>query len=315
MNKYIILLGVFGLMTTNIAKAQNFKDPYAVNFDADSIKVSTSLGWLGGGSKEYVYDSNTGRKISQLNWKVKNTAIVKGDVSWEPLFWLTLNARGWTTLTSSGSGMDDYDWLDASQSHWTHWSNSPNTHLNYANEFDVNTKFWFVKRPEYKLGAVAGYQQTRFSWTALGGHYQYNNGNDIGDFPSGKRLIGYQQIFSLPYIGLTGGYRYRDVEFNALFKFSPWVEAKDNDEHYRRDLTFREKTSGSNYYSASLDVGYYVTPNTKVFTEFTWSKYSQGKGGAQMIDNVSGESIHEGGEVAGIENKNYSLTAGLQYRF
>ena len=315
MNKHIIVLGVFGLMTTVVARAQSLKDPYAINFDADSIVVSTSLGWLGGESNEYVYDANTGRKISQLNWRINNAAIIKGDVSWDPLSWLTLNARGWTTLASSGAEMDDYDWLDASQSHWTHWSNSPNTSLNHANEFDVNTKAWFIKRPEYKLGAVVGYQQTRFSWTALGGHYQYNNGNNIGDFPPGKRLIGYKQTFSLPYLGLAGGYRYRDIEFNALLKFSPWVEAKDNDEHYKRDLTFREKTKGSNYYSASLDVGYYITPNTKVFTEFTWSKYSQGKGGTQIINNLSGESSYDGGNSAGIENKNYSFTAGLQYRF
>jgi plasminogen activator len=102
---------------------------------------------------------------------------------------------------------------------------------------------------------------------------------------------------------------------NALLKFSPWVEAKDNDEHYMRDLTFREKAGGSNYYSALVDVGYYVTSNAKVFTEFTWSKYSQDKGGTEIIDRVSGESGHLGDDAAGIENKNYSLTAGLQYRF
>lgn len=315
MNKHMIVLCILGLTATNVALAQNEKGPYAVNFDADSVAVSTSLGWLGGESKEYVYDADTGRKISELNWKINNTAIIKGDISWDPFFWLTLNARGWTTLASSGAGMDDYDWLDASQSHWTHWSNSPSTRLNHANEFDVNAKAWLVKRPDYKIGAVVGYQQTRFSWTAFGGHFQYDNGNYVGDFPRGERGIGYQQKFSMPYVGLAGGYRYRDIEFNALLKFSPWVEAKDNDEHYMRDLTFREKTSGSNYYSASVDVGYYVTPNAKVFTEFTWSKYSQGKGGTEIIDRVSGESGHLGGDAAGIENKNYSLTAGLQYRF
>jgi plasminogen activator len=315
MKKYMIAFGFFCLMATDTALAQNAKGPYAVNFDADSVTASTSLGWLGGGSKEYVYDTYTGRKISELNWKINNTAIIKGDISWDPLSWLTLNARGWTTLASSGSGMDDYDWLDASQSHWTHWSNSPNTRLNYANELDVNARAWLIKHPDYKVGAVVGYQQTRFSWTAFGAHYEYDNGKEVGDLPRGIRGIGYQQKFSMPYLGLAGGYRYRDLEFNTLLKFSPWVVAKDNDEHYMRDMTFREKTSGSNYYSASVDAGYYVTPNAKVFTEFTWSKYSQSKGGTQIIDRVSGQSSHEPGDAAGIENKNYSVTAGLQYRF
>nr|WP_232036939.1 omptin family outer membrane protease [Serratia marcescens] len=302
-------------MATNVALAQDEKGPHAVNFDADGVTVSTSLGWLGGESKEYVYDVETGRKISELNWKITNTAIIKGDISWEPLFWLTLNARGWSTLAPSGAGMDDYDWMDAGQSQWTHWSNSPDTRLNHANEFDVNASVWLIRRPDYKVGVAVGYQQTRFGWTAFGGHYQYDNGNDVGDFPRGERGIGYQQKFSTPYLGLTGGYRYHDFEFNALLKFSPWVEARDNDEHYMRDLTFREKTRGSSYYSALVDVGYYVTPKARVFTGFTWSKYSQGKGGTQIIDRASGESIYDGGDAAGMENENYNVTAGLQYRF
>lgn len=315
MNKYIIVFGVFSSMVTDIAMAQNVKDLYVVNFDADSITVKTSLGWLGGESKEYVYDANTGIKISELNWNINNAEIIKSDISWNLFFWLTLNALGWTTLSSSRAGMDDYDWMDINQSHWTDWSNSPDTRLNQANEFDVNIKNWLVKRPNYKVGAVVGYQQNRFSWTSFGGHYQYNNCNDIGDFPSGERGIDYQQKFSMPYVGLTGDYRYRDFEFNALLKFSSWVEAKDNDEHYMRNLSFSEKNSGSNYYSASVDVGYYVTNNVKVFTEFTWNKYSQGKGGMQIIDHQSGKSDYEGGDAAGLENKNYSFTAGLQYRF
>ncbi len=315
MNKYVIASGFLSLMVTDTVLAQEVEDPYAVNFSADSITVSTSLGWLEGESKEYVYDTDTGRKVSELNWKINNTAIIKGDISWDPLFWLTLNAKGWTTLSSSGAGMDDYDWLDPNQSHWTDWSNSPNTRLNYANEFDVNAKVWFIKRADYKVGAVVGYQQTRFSWTAFGGHYQYDNGSTVGDFPNRERGIGYQQKFSVPYAGLAGSYRYRDFEFTALFKFSPWVEAKDNDEHYLRDLTFQEKTRGSDYYSASVDVGYYVTPNAKVFTELTWNQYSEGKGGSKVIDRTNGMSQYEGGDAAGIENRNYSVTAGLQYRF
>ncbi|KDU28298.1 omptin family protein, partial [Escherichia coli 3-373-03_S1_C3] len=47
-----------------------------------------------------VYDAETGRKISQLDWKIKNIAILKGDISWDPYSFLTLNARGWTSLAS-----------------------------------------------------------------------------------------------------------------------------------------------------------------------------------------------------------------------
>lgn len=211
--------------------------------------------------------------------------------------------------------MDDYDWLSNQQKHWTHWSGSPDTHLNYANEFDINTSIWLIKNPFYWVGPVIGYRQTRFSWTAFGGHYWYNNGRDIGDFKQGERGIGYRQKLNVPYMGVAGSYRYRDVELNALLKFSPWVHAEDNDEHYMRSLTFREKTHHSRYYSTAVDMGYYMTPAVMLFVGFTWNKYTIGKGSTQILDHRTGLSYSELGEVAGIQNSNYSVNTGVRYRF
>ena len=110
-------------------------------------------------------------------------------------------------------------------------------------------------------------------------------------------------------------YRYQNIELNVLLKFSPWVRARDNDEHYLRELTFRDNADDARYYSASLDIGYYLTSHGKVFTAVSWNKYQEGKGGTQIIDNQSGEEAFEGGDAAGISNKNYNVTVGLQYRF
>lgn len=283
---------------------------------SEKIKTSVSLGWLGGESKEKVYDADEGHKISELKWQIRNTAIIKGDISWDVLNWLTLNANGWTSLASSGSGgMDDYDWLIPEQSDWTHWSTHPNTRLNHANEFDINVKGWFLNQPEYRLGAVLGYQQTRFSWTSFGGSYSYFNGQKTGEIPRNQRVIGYKQQFTVPYIGISGIYRYQNLEFTGGLKFSPWVVAKDNDEHYSRYITFRDKTRNSKYYAATFDVGYYVTADAKIYTELTLDKYAEGRGGSQMIDTKTGESYQISGDVAGIENINYSVSVGLQYRF
>lgn len=285
------------------------------NFSPESFAISTSAGMLNGKSHELVYDAGTGRKVSQLDWKIKNVPILKGDISWDAYTFLTLNARGWTSLTSGSGHMDDYDWLDANQSGWTHRSTHPSTDVNYANEYDLNLKSWVFKNQNYKAGVIAGYQETRFSWTARGGSYNYNNGASVGNFRAGVPGIGYSQRFSMPYLGLVGQYRINDFEFNALFKFSDWVRANDNDEHYMRNLTFRDKSTRSRYYGTSVDAGYYITPNTRIFAEFAWSKYEEGKGGTQIIDTTTGQSSYIGGEAAGIANKNYTLTAGLQYRF
>ncbi|MBP1398201.1 omptin family outer membrane protease, partial [Yersinia pestis subsp. pestis] len=70
-----------------------------------------------------------------------------------------------------------------------------------------NVKGWLLQDENYKAGITAGYQETRFSWTATGGSYSYNNGAYTGNFPKGVRVIGYNQRFSMPYIGLAGQYR------------------------------------------------------------------------------------------------------------
>lgn len=73
-----------------------------------------------------------------------------------------------------------------------------------------------------------------------------------------------------------------------------------------------KKTENSRYYGASIDAGYYITSNAKIFAEFAYSKYEEGKGGTQIIDKTSGDTAYFGGDAA---NNNYTVTAGLQYRF
>ncbi len=84
-------------------------------------------------------------------------------------------------------------------------------------------------------------------------------------FPHGVRGIGYSQRFRNAYIS---GWRVIIVlmtfgECNVLFKYSDWVNAHDNDEHYMRSLP-SVKTENSRYYGA-IDAGYYITSNAKIF--------------------------------------------------
>ncbi|MDA4244065.1 omptin family outer membrane protease, partial [Escherichia coli] len=78
--------------------------------------------------------------------------------------------------------------------------------------------------------------------------------DETGSFPDGERAIGYKQHFKMPYIGLTGNYRYDSFEFGGSFKYSGWVKASDNDEHYNPEkrITYRSDVNNQNYYSVSL---------------------------------------------------------------
>ncbi len=167
---------------------------------------------------------------------------------------------------------------------------------------------------------MAGYQESRYSFTARGGSYIYSSEegfrDDIGSFPNGERAIGYKQRFKMPYIGLTGSYRYEDFELGGTFKYSGWVEAFDNDEHYDpgKRITYRSKVKDQNYYSVAVNAGYYVTPNAKVYIEGAWNRVTNKKGDTSLYDHNDNTSDYSK-NGAGIENYNFITTAGLKYTF
>ncbi|CCG88408.1 omptin [Erwinia piriflorinigrans CFBP 5888] len=214
--------------------------------------------------------------------------------------------------------MDDTDWLDESQDAWTDYSSHPDTRLNYANEFDFNLKGWLLKEPDYRFGVMAGYQESRYSFTASGGAYNYTDDEtgltDIGTFPCRRVVIGYKQRFKMPYIGLVGSYRYKRFEFGGSFKYSGWVRASDNDEHYLTNTTFRSNIKNPNFYSVAGNAGYDLMPNVKVYVEGVWNRTSNKKDSMSVNDYGTGETFSIENS-SGIESDNFITTAGLQYSF
>jgi plasminogen activator len=281
----------------------------------DGLTISSSLGLLNAESQEFVYQPEyNGRKLSQIDWKAENIPIVKMDISWDLLSRLTLTARVWSTLSSGTGVMDDYDWKMPGQSKWTDWSHHEKTHLNYANEIDLNTKFWFLKQNDYRIGLMGGYQRNNNSWTSYGGNYNYNNGNNLFTASDSVTSIGYKQKFEMSYIGLVGRYHYQKFEFNTLLKYSRWVNAYGDDEHYLRQLSFKDSSKGSRYYAVVVDAGYYVTDNTKLFVEASWNRHTEGKGDTQIIDSGAGVLANVANS-AGIAHQNQTIAIGLQYKF
>ncbi|EAT6896116.1 omptin family outer membrane protease [Salmonella enterica] len=295
---------------------------YARPFIPGKISTNISLGSLSGKTKERVYAFDEGgRKISQLDWKYNNAAIIKGALTWDIMTWLSVGASGWTTIDSRRGYMTDTDWLDTSKPHeWTNYSWHPKTRLNFANEFDLNIKGWILNEMCYRLGIMAGYQESRYSFKAVGGSYIYpsNEGvydrGRVGTIPADQRGIGYKQRFRIPYIGLVGSYRYENFEFGGAFKYSNWVSSSDNDEHYHRSITFRENFKNQRYYSLAANVGYYFIHNAKIYAEGTWSRINNKKGDASIYD-YSHKLYGENPGGGGIENYNFITTVGLVYHF
>lgn len=283
-----------------------------MTYQNDRFSISGSWGYLGGKANEYVYTWDN-EKLSELNWKIKNASVVKGEMNYDFLPWLTANVNGWTTLGQGKAVMDDYDWLYEHQSHWSHWSHSPDTSLKRAHDLDFNLRTWLLKYSQSKLGVLVGYEQNAFQFLAKGGCYQYDNGADVGCFSQGVPGIGYQQHFDTTYFGLVEDFHTPDFAVTAIVKYSPFVLSQDKDIHYMRDLTFYERGNHAQYYSASLTVGKPITQTLSLFVEGTWNQYSNSKADIEMKDNQTGWKTYFE-DAAGLSNKNYVLSLGIRYR-
>lgn len=266
-------------------------------------------------AKERVFDSNTGRKISLLNWQGNNAQIARDSLEWHSIPWFSLGAAGWTSFDTGDGSMTDYDWFTPGQRHWSDRSKSPDTRLNYANQYDINIKGWLLTAPNYDLGLVGSYQQTRYSWKAIGGHYNYNNGTNIGSFNPDIATVSYQQKFSLPYIGFTGRYRYQNVEFTGLFEYSHWVTGEVTDQHYLRDTTFFSQRHNQEYYSVENRLGYYLTPSAKICLQAGWARFPNKTGDWAVYnrqpDGVSGIAANS----SGLANTSWTAGTGLECHF
>ncbi|EJO4166691.1 omptin family outer membrane protease, partial [Salmonella enterica] len=62
------------------------------------------------------------------------------------------------------------------------------------------------------------------------------------------------------------------------------------------------------------DIGYYITPQAKVFIEGEWMRITNGKGNETATSHDSGDVAYYPNS-SGIESSSYNVTAGLKYYF
>ncbi|AAW85741.1 omptin family protease OmpT [Aliivibrio fischeri ES114] len=282
--------------------------------DKKDISLGLSLGVLNGASKELVYD-DTGRKLSQLDWRIDNVPIIKLETDWNINQRWTLTGDFWSILIDDGNAhMEDRDWFIENQHFPTDISISPKTTLKKAYQASLHTTYWLFIQNNYEIGALGGFQYNQFKWEDLGGTYSYNNGTDVGTFPD---VVGidYKQEFGMFYAGLTGKYRLDNSEFSFLLKLSPWVKAKDVDNHYLRNLTFYEKSNEySDAVSLSINYNYNFGPNMNLYTEYAYTRYFEANADMTKVNNKTNDSSFSE-NAAGLDNLYSTLSIGLKYSF
>lgn len=322
MKENIILFLLATLCSTSVFA----KNKFTKNFCFKCVSTSISTGVLTNAESVETVLSN-GVRLSQLDWAIDNSPVVNTGIRWEFLPVVSLNLNGWTTISKNGGLMNDYDWTNKNNpNELTNWSHHPRTKLNYANGFDVSFEGLLINKEDFSLGLLAGYQENRYSFTAYGGKYRYpetdDNGNFIpgssqtviGSFEDGKKVIGYQQKYKAPYIGLSGKYNHEKFEFGGVIKYSPWVKSYDYDDHALRNIDFYSRADQGDYYAVTIDAGYYIVPDTQLYAQYSWNKFKMNVGDMLTVDHE--ENTQEvSSDSAGIANKYSIVSVGIKHRF
>ena len=282
------------------------------NHSQQKFYLNTSVGYLAGNAPEYVFDPNTGSQLSHLVWRMQDAPIIRAQGAFQINSWFEASLNGWINLTTGNALMDDYDWFPPIVP-FAMWSHHPDTDLQQANEVDLNLKAWVLQNKQFQLGGVLGYQRNLYSFAAKGGCYSYYYGAVQGCFPEGEVVIGYKQTFNMPYIGIAAQYAVKAWELTGLFKYSNQVAARDIDQHYSRTLSFYESSNKFESFMLNINLGYYIKPQIKLFTEGLFNDIPKRKTGTVIIDQSINDRQDITGEAAALSNRNYILSFGIQY--
>jgi plasminogen activator len=316
-SKTLLWLGLAAFSAEALAEAQTTREE---QFQLGAVGVSLGAGLLNGQAREKVYDVESGQKISQLNWSMKQVPTLHLGVKYQPVNWLSLDLNGWTRVAKGDGHMKDYDWLEDDRSDWSHYSDHPDTQVSKAWQADVAATAWALKRDDLALGMMLGYQRNQFGWQARGGRYTYSSGegfrDDSGEFPAGQKGISYQQTYDTPYVGLVGLYHFRNWTLEGKFKYSQWVRARDHDRHHVTGVSYDGDYGNSGrMQSLAVALSYRVTPQLSLRAGVDHQVYAEAKGSTLIKDAHTGERLRIAGDAGSQSAMTTMSTLALTYAF
>lgn len=274
------------------------------------------VGWLTGESTESVYETATGRKLSELVWDLDSILMLNAGASIAPTPWLRLNADLWLRLNDGSGAMDDYDYLLPGYG-YTHWSHSE-VELNEGYIVDLNAAFPVLRRGDAELDVLVGYRRDAWEWDAKGGTFVYSLEtlrDTVGTFPDGATGITYEQWYDVPYLGVSLCSRLARLTLSGRVVYSPLVSANDKDTHHFRDLVFEQDFDTTTMFGFELGLGYDLTTALALQGRFQYQQYDEAQGSTTITDRATGARYVYGGDAAGTEHESSLLSLGLQYSF
>jgi plasminogen activator len=284
-----------------------------------TVSVQGSVGLLGGGAVETVYDTVAGAryKVSELDWEIQNVIMVGADLSIALQNQIWLNAGLWGAATHGNGQMNDWDWLQAEEgSPWTDWSLSA-VDVTRATLLDLNVAVELARVGAVRLRGLAGYKYNAWQWEDRGIRHIYSTHggfrNDVAEDDGSTGII-YEQYFHIPYCGAGLNYAHGHWMVDAYALLGPYVLANDRDQHIYRHLLFEEDFRGGRYYGAGVRARYTLSSGVFISAAFDSQMIPEIIGDTTVTDLDTGVRTTSG-NAAGIANTLWMLALSGGYTF
>ncbi|MDR3623701.1 MAG: omptin family outer membrane protease [Chlamydiales bacterium] len=282
------------------------------------LEVSLFTGYVYGGSNEIVFtgkgSSNPLQKVSELNWRVRNLWVLGANLQ-QRLFdnQFFVRVDGWSRVSSGYSTMVDRDWENFDEPDvMTDISTSTKTILPVAYLVDAAIGYYFYQTKGLEMSVEIGYEYSQYYWKSFGARYSYDQGDTIGTLPQNELLIAYQQLLSVPYIGLNFDWTMNWLDLKIFGKYTHLAYVKDKDNHVLRKILFVDRFHAVEFWSVGLDAKIPLWKWIDLDLKYVFEGLVPSVGNATMRED-GGMTYTQGG--AGISHFHNLFTMGVTAHF
>jgi outer membrane protease len=314
--KQALFLGAFCL-SSSAAFADNMN---TVAFD--SFRLTGGFGLRNIYSNEFVYNSPSGSRLSQLIWDSKGIKTFDLGIEAEVRQGWTVKANFQTGLGGNGH-MIDYDWISPfnaglGDDQWSDRSLHPDTRLDHLLEAGIEVGKDVFHKGDTNLNLGAGFKYTDVQWTAWGGSFIYSNGgarNDVGNFGATTKVITYRQKLPVIYAGINAKSEFEQWTIGGSLRGGVTVGAEDQDDHWARNLRFIDTFPSAPVLSLSVSLDYEFAPQFSFYTNASFDKIFRVKGDTTTIDTTGATATSVTKNTAGTDYESASIFIGLKAKF
>ncbi len=331
---------LFAVATVSSALAGTVPLPQAAR-GGDGIATAMALdaSWLTGQSREHVffkgysawaYPENRRHQVSRLDWDLEDVFLLglSGSVRSGRT---SLNLGLWGGLGVDKAGtMEDFDWLmgDSRDRHGplsegaSEFSHSDDT-VTAAWMADANVSFDLMDADSaFNVFPFLGVRYERFEWEERGGYEIYSCYGWERLPSTSNHAIDYQQQFFQPYLGLGASWTEGRLSLSAYGRFAPVYWGKDHDNHRLRGYVTEDETDWELFHDVAYGLGcraeWAFTPNLSANLGIDWARYDLAEADVKVLAQDEEDDDDEemwGKEIAGLELKYLTVSAGLAWRF